>query len=591
MVDVTCSLAEPELRRRAVDAACGRAPFDILLCNGRVADVATGELRYADVGLVGPLIASMHPAGERQDATKQFDLKGAILAPGLIDSHVHIESSMVTPRIYAQTVVPQGTTTICWDPHEIGNVSGLPGVRWAIEASKGLPLRILVEAPSCVPSAPGLERSGADFDATAMAEMLSWPEIIGVAEVMDMRGVVNNAPRMRAIVNAGLKSGKLVCGHARNLAGKNLQAFMAAGIESDHELTSKTDILEKLRSGMTLELRVSHENILPEAVAAFEELGTVPQTVTLCTDDVFPDDLLRRGGMVHHLRCLVALGMNPLDVLRCATLNTAQRLERRDLGLVAAGRRADLVVFDNLTDFTPLEVFASGVHVASRGTLLTTLPPELPGMPVNTVKRTPVTSSDFKIPHTEKSKVKIRTVSTPRTTHWGEREIDLEDGYLILPPDTALMAVFNRYGDNSPPGLGVLEGWGDWSATIGTTILHDSHNLAVFGRDPDEMARVANTLIASGGGMAVAKADKHLVQVELPVCGLLSPENLEIVSKHFTDVRDAAATATTWNGPTSMIKLVTGASLACNPGPHVTDLGIADGMTGDVFSTMVLGDA
>ena len=588
MIDVSSSLTSPELRKRAVDAATGRAPFDILLVNGKIADVATGELRNADVGLIGPLIASTHPTGQRQDALKIFDLAGAVIAPGLIDSHMHIESSMITPRIYAKTVVPQGTTTVCWDPHEIGNASGLDGVKWAIEATKGLPLRILVEAPSCVPSAPGLERSGAVFDETAMAEMLSWPEVIGVAEVMDMRGVITGTPRMKSIVNAGLTSGKLVCGHARNLKGRDLQAFMAAGIESDHELTSKADILEKLRSGMTLELRVSHENILPEAIAAFEELGCVPQTVTLCTDDVFPDDLLRRGGMIHHLRCLVSLGMQPLDALRCATLNAAMRLERRDLGLVAAGRRADLVVFNNLSDFTPLEVFTSGIHAASHRTLLIELPTELPGLPLKTINHAPVIPEDFQIAVADATKVRVRTVRTPRTTQWGEREMSVEAGHLVLPPDAALMAVFNRYGENEPPGLGILEGWGDWSATIGTTILHDSHNLAVFGQNPEDMALVANTLIASDGGMAVARNGKIIAHVPLPVCGLLSPENLEIVSHQFTAVRDAAAAATTWDGPTAMIKLVTGASLACNLGPHVTDLGITDGMTGEIITSMVM---
>ena len=588
MVDVNCSLADAALRKRAVDAAAGRAPFDVLLCNGRIADVVTGELREGDVGLIGPLIASTHPTGQRQDAQKVLDLKGAIIAPGLIDSHMHIESSMITPRIYAGIVVPQGTTTICWDPHEIGNVSGLAGVRWAIEATRGLPLRILVEAPSCVPSAPGLERSGADFDSDTMKEMLSWPEVIGVAEVMDMRGVTNNSPRMSSIVNAGCVSGKLVCGHARNLKGEDLQAFMAAGVESDHELTGKADILEKLRSGMTLELRVSHENILPEAVAAFEEVGCVPQTVTLCTDDIFPDDLLRRGGMVHLLRCLVDLGVKPLDALRCATLNAAMRIERRDLGLVAAGRRADLVVFDNLQDFTPLEVFTSGIHSASHGKLLIELPEEPSSLPRNTVRRSPVTADDFRIPVTDAQIVRVRTVHTPRTTRWGERDMSVQNGHLVLPPDAALMAVFNRYGEESAPGLGVLEGWGDWSATIGTTILHDSHNLAVFGRDPEEMALVANTLITSGGGMAVAKDGQIVAHVPLPVCGLLSPDNPEIVGEQFAAVREAAAEATTWDGPTSMIKLVTGASLACNPGPHVTDLGIADGATGEIFTDMVI---
>src|SRR5690348_10940816 len=208
-------LNDPALRDRAVRAARGEAAFDVLLTGGLVADVATGELRAADVGIVGPLIASVHAPGARVDAAERIAVDGQVVAPALIDVHLHIESSMLTPRRYAEVVVPQGTTTIVWDPHEIGNVSGLSGLRWAIDAARDLPLRILTLAPSCVPSAPGLERTGADFGPDEMREMLRWPEIAGVAEVMDMRGVLERGPRARGIVDAGLASGKLVCGHAR----------------------------------------------------------------------------------------------------------------------------------------------------------------------------------------------------------------------------------------------------------------------------------------------------------------------------------------------------------------------------------------
>src|SRR5271165_4451598 len=226
-------LHDPVLRDRAVRAARGQDRFDLLLTGGLVADVATGEARAADVGIVGPLIASVHPPGTRGDAHEHIALAGRIVAPGLIDSHLHIESSMVTPRRYAEVVVPQGTTTICWDPHEIGNVSGLDGLRWAIAATRDLPLRIEMLAPSCVPSAPWLERTGAYFGPDEMHEMLRWPEIAGVAEVMDMRGVLERSAKMRGIVGEGLASGKLVCGHARGLSGAELQAFAAAGMQSD----------------------------------------------------------------------------------------------------------------------------------------------------------------------------------------------------------------------------------------------------------------------------------------------------------------------------------------------------------------------
>ena len=222
-------LNAPGLRQRAVQAARGLTPFDVLLTGGTVVDVATGELRVADVGLVGPLIASVHAPDAHHRATEVIGVSGRFIAPSLIDTHLHIESSMVTPRRYAETVVPQGTTTICWDPHEVANVLGLDGMRWAVEASRNLPLRILVLAPSCVPSAPGLELAGAEFDGPEMQEMLGWSEIAGVAEVMDMRGVLDDSDRMRAIVGSGLASGKLVCGHARGLSGDDLQAFATGG--------------------------------------------------------------------------------------------------------------------------------------------------------------------------------------------------------------------------------------------------------------------------------------------------------------------------------------------------------------------------
>jgi len=576
----------PAARDRAVRAAAGSVPFDVLLINGVVADVATGEMREADVGLAGALIASVHPTGTRRDAARVIDLAGAVVAPGLIDTHLHIESSMITPRSYAEIVVPQGTTTLCWDPHEVGNVGGLDAVRWAVQVSRDLPLRILVEAPSCVPSAPGLERAGAVFDAAAMTEMLSWPEVIGVAEVMDMRGVIERSDHMSGIVQAGLDSGKLVFGHARGLEGASLQAFAAAGIESDHELTGEADTLSKLRAGFTLELRVSHAEMALEAVAAFEKLGHVPQTVTLCTDDIFPDDLVERGGVLALLKLLVTGGMKPIDALRCGTLNAAMRLGRRDLGLVAPGRRADLVVFGNVHDFPVRRVFASGQEVAVDGALSVTMRPDPGVAPTATMSLAPVTAEAFRIAASG-PRARVHTVHTPRFTRWAEREVEVRDGAVVLPEDCILMAVFNRYGEGSAPGLGVMEGWGTWQGAFATTILHDSHNLAVFGRNVDDMAAAANALIACGGGMAAVLDGQKLAVLDLPVCGLLSEDPPHEVAARFAEIRRVSAQIAI-DPPAALVKLVIGASLACNPGPHVTDLGITDGMTGRVVVDPVI---
>lgn len=291
-------LNDRDLRDRAIAAACGSAGFDILITGGKILDVVTGETRLADIGIVGQLIASVHEPASRDDADTQIDATGKIITPGLIDTHMHVESSMVTPAHYAESVLPRGVTTVVWDPHELANVHGIDGVKWAINATAGLPLRFIILAPSCVPSAPGLELSGADFGGAELEEMLAMPEIGGVAEVMNMRGVIERQERMSDIVQAGLASGKPVCGHARGLSGADLNAFMAAGISSDHELTSADDLIEKLRAGLSIELRGSHDHLLPEFVKALNAIGHLPQTITLCTDDVFPDDLEKMAALM-----------------------------------------------------------------------------------------------------------------------------------------------------------------------------------------------------------------------------------------------------------------------------------------------------
>ncbi|HWK47620.1 MAG TPA: adenine deaminase C-terminal domain-containing protein [Stellaceae bacterium] len=584
-------LDTPALRDRAVRAARFQAPFDVLITGGTVADMATGELRPADIGLVGPLIASVHAPGTPAQAATRFDATGLIVAPGLIDTHLHIESSMVTPRSYAATVVPQGTTTICWDPHEIGNVLGLKGVRWAIDASRDLPLRILVLAPSCVPSAPGLERAGAVFEGDEMRTMLSWPEIAGVAEVMDMRGVLDRRPHMQGIVGAGLASGKLVCGHARGLAGTDLQGFAAAGIESDHEITSGEDLLAKLRAGFTVELRGSHDSVLPGAVAALASLPRFPQTLTICTDDVFPDDLVRVGGMIDVLRRLVGYGLPPMQALLGATLNAAMRIRRPDLGLVAPGRRADLCLLSDLAAMRVAHVFASGRHVAAEGVLLAAPRPDPAPLPRGTVKVPPLTEDDFRIRAATSAtgEVRLRTVMRPRFTEWGEAAVALRDGIADLPDDAILMAVIHRHGHApAKPVLGVLQGWGTWHGALATTVAHDCHNLTVFGRDPRDLCAAANAVIAAEGGMAVARDGVVRAVLKLPACGLVSGEPTEQVAEQFTALKAAADTIADWDQAVPLVKAVVGASLACNPGPHVTDLGITDGSTGQVFADSVV---
>ncbi|MBO9197041.1 adenine deaminase [Rhizobium sp. 16-449-1b] len=581
-------LSDPKLRARAVAAARGDAPFDVLITGGQLLDVVTGLIRDADIGLVGPLIASVHAPQTRKDASETIDAHGSIIAPGLIDTHMHIESSMVTPSAYAAAVLPRGVTTVVWDPHEFGNVHGIDGVRWSIEATRGLSLRTILLAPSCVPSAPGLEVAGADFDASVVSELLRRPEIGGVAEVMNMRGVIDGDPRMTGIVNAGLASGKLVCGHARGLDGSDLNAFMAAGVTSDHELTSADDLLRKLAAGLTIELRGSHDHLLREFVAALNGIGHLPSTVTLCTDDVFPDELHYCGGLDDVVRRLVSYGMKPEWALRAATFNAAQRLRRPDLGLIAAGRRADIVLFKDFTEFETSAVFANGRLVSRDGKMAIDLP-AIDSAPLqHSVKLSALTENDFRIP-SEGSRVRVATIDRPRFTQWAEAETAVVDGYVVPPEGSAMISVVHRHGKvDARPRIGFLTGWGTWRGAFCTTVSHDSHNLTVFGGNVEDMTIAANAVIAAGGGMAVVQDGESKVLLPLPLSGLVSEAPLEETAETFRAIRRAMEDVVDWRPPYLVFKACFGATLACNIGPHQTDRGIADVLTGRVMETPVI---
>ncbi|WCK68123.1 adenine deaminase [Agrobacterium tumefaciens] len=581
-------LNDDAMRARAVAAARGDAAFDVLITGGTLVDVVTGELRAADIGIVGPLIASVHEPANRSDAAQLVDASGAFVSPGLIDTHMHIESSMITPAAYAAAVVARGVTTIVWDPHEFGNVHGVEGVRWAAKSIENLPLRAILLAPSSVPSAPGLERGGADFDAGILADILSWPQIGGVAEIMNMRGVIDRDPRMSGIVQAGLVSEKLICGHARGLKGADLNAFMVAGVSSDHELVSAEDLMAKLRAGLTIELRGSHDHLLPEFVEALNALGHLPQTLTLCTDDVFPDDLLRGGGLDDVVRRLVRYGLKPEWALRAATLNAAQRLGRADLGLIAAGRRADIVVFEDLSGFSPRHVLAGGRAVAEAGHMLVDIPACDAAALEGSMKLPLRAADDFRVA-CEGARVRLATIDRPRFTQWGEVEAEVKDGFVVPPEGATMISVTHRHGKAEPvTRTGFLTGWGRWNGAFATTVSHDSHNLTVFGGNAEDMALAANAVIATGGGMAVASEGKVTALLPLPLSGLVSDAPLEDVAQALEELRTAVGKVVEWQPPYLVFKACFGATLACNIGPHQTDMGIADVLTGRVMESPVI---
>ena len=579
-----------ETRRRAVQAARGEMPFDLLLTNTRIVDMATGEIRDADVGIVGELIASVHPRGSRSDARETHDLNNRYLSPGLMDTHVHLESSHLLPARYAEIVLAQGTTAVFWDPHELANVLGIAGVRFAIEASRNLPLQVMVAAPSSVPSTPGLEMSGADFAGKEMDTLLGWPEVRGVAEVMDMHGVLNGSQRMLEIMQAGLDSGKLIEGHARGLHGADLQAYLAAGVTSDHELTSADDALEKLRAGLTLEIRGSHPYLLPDIVSALKSLPHLSSQITVCTDDVPPDILLEKGGIVALLNLLIEHGLPATHALRFATLNAAIRLQRNDLGLIAAGRRADLVAFDSLEKLRARQVYVAGKLIARDGAMIEPIVDTILPLPRDTVRLSALADDDFRmtIDNAKHGVARLRHISGARFTQWGEVDAQVRDGVVAIPDGFSLIWVQHRHARHAAkPQLALLEGWGELRGAIATSYSHDSHNLVVLGRDPHDMALAANMLIQSGGGMALVQNGDVIAHVAMPIAGMLSELPPDELARQFSELRERSNLIADWEPPYRVFKAIEGTCLACNAGPHLTDLGLTDGTTRQIVDPLI----
>ncbi len=583
---------DPILRTRAIAAARGHEPFDLLVTGGTVVDVGTGELRAADVGFVGPLIASVHAPGARTDSLDTFDATGRFVAPGFIDLHVHFESSMLTPGSYAEAVLPRGTTTIFCDPHELANVCGVAGVRYTVEASRGLPVRFIVQAPSCVPPIPGLELSGADLFKADIEEMLAWPEVGGLAEVMDMGGVLDRHERMVGVVEAGLASHKLISGHAAGLTGPDLQAYCCAGIESDHEVFTDGDVMEKLRAGLTVEFRGMIDALIPPVVAELNALPELPAHVTAATDDLFALTLLTDGGIDHLLRRMIAAGLDPVRALRIATYHGALRLRRTDLGLVAPGRRADVIVLDDLEQVHVTDVFTDGRHVAHDSALLAPIVEGPSNPPYDTMHISSVTADDFvlRLPGVADGRHRLRTVAGAVVTEWGEVDAEVVDGVVQIPPGFVLQVVIHRHDRAPAIPMGVLlADYGTWSGAIATTVSHDTHNLVVFGTDPAEMAFAANTVIASGGGIAVVQGTQIRGVIELPIAGILSPLPAVEVAEAQRLTQDAALAigldAPTLTQPLFQVLL---SSLACLGGPHITDVGLVDGTDASLVATMVV---
>lgn len=564
--------------RRVVDVAAGRREADLVLRGGRVLNVFDGSWERADVAIAGPLVAAV---GALDDvaAARVEDLSGATLAPGLIDGHVHVESSLVTPARYAAAVLPRGVTGAVCDPHEIANVAGVPGVRWLLAGTRDLPFDVWVTVPSCVPSS-ALETAGAELGVGEIDDLLADPWVVGVAELMSFPDVIAGAFDQLAKVAVAEAQRKTTEGHAPGLAGRALQAYLAAGVGSDHESVTLEEGRAKLRSGAFLMVREGSVSRDLDALMPLVD-PVHADRIGFVTDDRLPNDLLDEGGVDVLVRRAIRAGVPPAYAVRCASWNTARhyRLPRR--GAIAPGYVADLAVVDDVDAWRTDLVVRHGREVARAGRIAIALAE--PGADDASVRATvrlpPLPAGALRpaAPGTAGAQVRvIRPVPGQIVTEALTLVPTLRDGLVVADAerDLALLACVERHGRRGGVGTGLVAGLGLRRGALGSSVGHDHHNLMLAGMDEADMRLAAHRIAELGGGLVVVEDGRVLAELPLEVAGLVSSAPIEKVRADLDAVEAAArALGVTQSGVMMTLSFL---GLAVIPSLRLTDLGLVD---------------
>ena len=553
--------------------ARGDAPADILLTGGKLVNVLSGEIYPAEVAILRDRIAAVSTSPGEYAARQTVDLRGHYIAPGFIDAHVHLESSLLLPAEFANAVLPHGTTSVVSDPHEIANVHGLEGIRFMIAASEGLALRVLVMLSSCVP-ATHMETSGAQLSANDLASLIAEPRVLGVAEMMNYPGVVGGADDMVAKARLGHGAKLRVDGHAPLVGGKALQAYIAAGVTSDHESVSAHEALEKLRAGMQVHMRQGSTAKNLDALLPIVNERTA-RFCSLSTDDKQPDDLQREGHLDHSVRKAIAAGLDPVIVLQMASLNTARHYGLNDLGAVAPGYLADIVTFEDLRDIRISRTFASGRLVAEDGRLLVRQENATPP-PVNRVTAPGLSEDSFSIRAQAGAARIIGAVPNQIVTTTIIDEPTIQNGYVVADSrrDILKIAVVERHKGTGNVGVGLVRGFGLHDGALASSVAHDSHNIVVVGASDAEMLLAAQTVVAMGGGICAVKSGAVMAHLSLPVAGLMSDQPLEIAGDAMTRLLEAAnALGCPLENPYMAMAFL---ALPVIPELKITDMGLVD---------------
>jgi len=573
-------------RTRLTKAAIGEVPCDLSIDNVYLVNVFTGEIYSAGVDILDGVIVRVRPYGEKCNppAKKQVDGHNYYLLPGFIDVHMHVESTMMVPENFGKAAVVWGTTTAVTDPHEIANVSGVPGVKYMLESARHSPLRIFTLAPSCVPAVPSVESAGASFLKEEVQELLKEEEVIGIAEVMDYIGVIHDNKRMHDIIDAGKEVNGFIQGHAPYVRGNDLCAYLCGGPVSDHEVRVAEELSEKLRMGMHVNIKSSS---LSDTVQEFlKGIQNVPihDLVSLCTDDVHAADLLTTGHINHIVNECIKGGLDPIDTIRFGTINAARELHFEDCGAIAPGYVADMQLVSNLKfDKKPLQVYVAGELVVENGKLLTepAIATTIPN--INTVNIPQITSPEvFTIP-SKFSEEKHLVFSAARSSMVPNQELVYENfpaynGKVVIPDlnKYQFLSIVNRHGSGDITTV-VCSDFHLMYGCIASTISHDSHNMTIVYRHSKDAYIAAKELERIGGGMCFVENGEVKYSLPLPVAGLMSNLPAQKIAEKIKEMDKWVEYASDNLSP--MLLAIAILALPVRPGIIITDKGIIRGET------------
>jgi adenine deaminase len=558
-----------EMKRERISVALGSQKADLVIKNARIINVFTKEIILSDIAICKDLIVGIG----NYSGIMEIDAEGRYACPGLIDSHVHIESSMVCPSEFAKAILPFGTTTIIADPHEIANVCGINGIHFILDQTKNLPLNVYIMVPSCVPATP-FENNGASLSAEAIEPLTIVDRVIGLGEVMDYVSVLNGDKTMLKKID--LFDHAIIDGHSPSLERNKLNAYRAAGVLTDHECSTVDEALERLRLGMYVQIREgTAARNLETIVRGLLQKNIGFERCVFCTDDKHLEDIKREGHISYNVKKAIACGLKPIDAICAATINAAECYRLKRLGALAPGYSADIILLNDIESFNIEKVFFRGRPVDSYGIALKQSPPLKDKNVINTVRIPGITRDDLRIRLSGDAATVIRILPDSLVTKKENAKVKMENGLFVADKEYSKLAVIERHKSLNNIGLGIVRDFNIENGAIASTVAHDSHNLIVIGDNDEDMLLAVNEIKRANGGYTIISRGKVLATLELPIAGLMSDRPYDYVESKLKQMINIA-----WNlGVNRQIDpfiILSFLALPVIPEIRVTDQGLFD---------------